>query len=205
VQNESLARAEAELLEVNRRLEQRVEERTRELEKLAVTDSLTGIWNRREIMKHLSGEIERCLRHPHDFSIMMIDLDFFKNINDVYGHITGDLVLRKASDVFRSNCRKNDMVGRYGGEEFLVLLPDTGIDEAKVFAERIRHEIEMLVIETDQGVNVDCRCSIGVAHFDRSLSEAGFLTEADKALYRAKMSGRNCVVAANDLTGLTST
>lgn len=194
--HESLKAAEAQLREANASLEQRVKERTLELEKLAVTDPLTGVWNRREIMGYLSHEAERSRRHRHPLSVMMIDMDHFKKINDVYGHQTGDAVLIAASTVFTQHCRKNDEVGRYGGEEFLILLPDTTLAEAKSFAERIRHEIEMLQVQTSGETHVETMCSIGVAQFNVAQSESELIRAADDALYRAKTNGRNQVVCA---------
>lgn len=196
--NESLQAAEAQLLESNRLLEKRVEERTRELEKLAVTDPLTGIKNRGEIMKCLNHELERCRRHMHDFSLLMIDLDYFKAINDQFGHQAGDAVLVAASAVFKKSCRLNDLIGRYGGEEFLFLLPDTDLQEAGLFAERVRHEIESLKIPANHKHTVTCTCSIGVAQYDRTQSDAELLQAADEALYQAKEASRNRVVMAQN-------
>jgi diguanylate cyclase (GGDEF)-like protein len=194
--NEALAQAEAQLLEANQFLEQRILERTHELQKAATTDSLTGIHNRGELMKHLDNELERCRRYEEDFCVLMIDMDNFKSINDRYGHQTGDRVLIKAADIFQKACRTTDVVGRYGGEEFLVLVPNTTVDEAHVFAERIRTELEHHEIELENGSRLTTTCSIGITRFQSGIDAEQLLHDADMALYMAKVDGRNTIVIA---------
>lgn len=159
--------------------------------RLATLDGLTGIQNRRAIM-NTASRLKRSQEHAGSLALMMIDADHFKDINDRYGHLAGDEVLRRLSEVLRTQIRTTDIVGRYGGEEFLVLMPDTGPDGALTLAEKLRQAVANS-ITTPQPLTI----SIGVATTsasDASLDQA--LTRADDALYRAKAAGRNCVRAA---------
>jgi diguanylate cyclase (GGDEF)-like protein len=196
VKNEQLVEAQQKLIKANQQLEARVEARTRDLEKLALTDSLTGILNRGGLMKQLSTEINRSLRYKHHLSVLMIDLDHFKLINDEYGHQTGDKVLTESVNILNRLCRRSDCIGRYGGEEFLVLLPETTASMAAELAERIRLEMAQHRFAADMALNVSLTCSIGVTEFDVEQNEYSFLKHVDSLLYRAKRAGRNCVVVA---------
>ncbi len=197
-QNAKLSIAEEQLREANRQLERRVKERTAELEALASTDSLTGIYNRRKIMECLENEAERCLRYSNVSSILMIDLDDFKKINDQHGHQTGDKVLVEASQTFKQLCRKTDSIGRYGGEEFLILLPDTPQAQAVTLACRICEEIQHLQLQTQDNHYIKASCSIGIASLDQQQNSEELLQKADAALYQAKQSGKNTVVTATN-------
>jgi diguanylate cyclase (GGDEF)-like protein/PAS domain S-box-containing protein len=156
------------------------------LEKLSVTDSLTGLSNRGHITKRIKEEIRKAERYKSTFSIIIVDLDRFKNINDTYGHLVGDLALQTVARVLRENIRDIDAVGRYGGEEFLVLLPNTDIDSGFQIAERIRKNIESMTW-TD---NVTITISGGIAEYNGE-SEEDLFRKADELLYRAKQGGRN--------------
>lgn len=165
-----------------------------QLRQRAETDPLTGIANRRRF--HLAMEMEclRCGRSYAPISVLMIDLDFFKKINDQHGHPAGDAVLREVSGRLLDSLRKTDLLARYGGEEFAVLLPDTPMAGAMVIAERIRASIFKTPARVD-GVEIPLTISVGIANHSRqSQGDAEILIkEADLALYRAKAMGRNRV------------
>ncbi len=169
---------------------------TRELERLAATDPLTGAFNRRRFREVGNAELRRSKRHQHTFSVLMLDIDHFKAVNDTYGHGIGDTALKKTVTVIQGSLREQDTLGRLGGEEFAVIVPETGTEEAAVVAERIRASIAQIVIDTpDEPFSFTM--SIGVSesdHNDDSVEDA--LARADKALYDAKEQGRNQVVCA---------
>lgn len=165
-----------------------------ELEKLATTDPLTGIANRRHLLVLGEREFQRTHRYKNPFSVLMIDIDHFKLINDNYGHSIGDKALKIMADVTVNALRKVDIFGRFGGEEFVVFLPETKADEALVVAERIREAIATTPIYVDDQT-IHITVSIGVTIYNSSeISLDGLLMEADKALYDAKKQGRNQVV-----------
>jgi len=159
------------------------------LEQLAGTDALTGSWNRRQFDEVVDRELDRSRRYGHPISIMLLDLDYFKLINDKYGHLEGDRVLQLVANRIREALRKSDSLTRWGGEEFMVLMPDTGLANATVLAERVRTSIGLHSIENIGSVTV----SIGVAKFVVSESRDQWVERADAALYRAKHAGRNRV------------
>lgn len=161
-----------------------------EIEFLASHDSLTGALNRRVLIDACEQELERSRRKHHVFSLLMLDLDQFKAINDTHGHLVGDRVLVDFVNRARAMLRRPDRFGRYGGEEFVALLPETSRDEALIVAERIRAEVE------HSPAQPACTVSIGVAcsGTDDATVDA-VLNRADAALYRAKAAGRNCVRA----------
>jgi two-component system cell cycle response regulator len=166
------------------------------LEKLATTDPLTGVLNRRALTDRLAGELDRARRYDLVLTLLMIDLDHFKSINDTYGHLVGDEVLREVSAILQREVRTVDLVARYGGEEFVVVLPETGEDGANTFAERVRQRIaEHRVVTGDGGKPLSVTVSIGVAAFPSpGIGETDDLVaRADEALYRAKAQGRNRV------------
>lgn len=166
------------------------------LEYRSITDGLTGLFNRRHIMEVLQGETQRSRRHDRVFSVLMIDVDHFKRYNDEYGHPAGDEVLQRVAQVLTGALREVDRVGRYGGEEFLALLPETARAQAAEAAERIRERLQAEAF-LPAGEPVPVTLSIGVAEFpqDGETPEAVVAT-ADAALYRAKREGRDRVVAA---------
>ncbi len=147
------------------------------------TDGLTGLANRRGIEERLSDEVTRSIRFGHSLSLLMIDLDDFKSINDRFGHAAGDQALRATSKSIEGSIRSIDLAGRYGGEEFMVILPETATPGAEIVAERIRSWVEQTV-----GVTV----SIGLASLDGETSNpAALIGAADAALYEAKRAGKN--------------
>ncbi|HET7706797.1 MAG TPA: GGDEF domain-containing protein [Thermoanaerobaculia bacterium] len=158
-------------------------------------DSLTGLYNRWYVMDKIEAEINRALRHGAPLSLMMLDIDHFKNVNDTYGHMAGDQVLQSVGKLLRESCRVYDVPGRYGGEEFCILLPETKLDNTSVVANRIRERLEVTGVDVP-GASVVVTASIGVAGLetnDTVLTGAGLIDRADKALYIAKEHGRNRV------------
>ncbi|QSA98285.1 CHASE domain-containing protein [Methylococcus sp. EFPC2] len=169
-----------------------------ELLELATTDALTGFLNRRYFLIRLQEEFARLQRHPEfQTSVLMLDLDHFKHVNDTYGHATGDALLKHFARIVRTQQRKTDLVGRMGGEEFAIALPGTGLDEAGVFAERLRQHVADTLLQTDRH-SIAITVSIGIALMNSaSISPDGVLTLADHALYAAKNAGRNRVHVGN--------
>jgi len=183
-----------QLEELNQSLEQKVQDRTAKLntikddfEKLATTDALTNIHNRYSIMNILSSEIHRSNRYKTPLSLIMYDIDFFKKVNDTYGHDVGDSVLRSLSAAVKNNLREVDILGRYGGEEFLIILPNTGLSDAKEYAERLRKEVEEYSFETVEKVTI----SLGVVEIAPTENIKEIFKRADDLLYASKNRGRN--------------
>lgn len=173
-----------------------------ELRRLSVTDPLTGIANRRQLMLLGENEITRALRYKSIVSVLMIDIDHFKAINDSYGHQTGDRVIQFLACTLAANLRSFDIAGRFGGEEFLIVLPETGSNGASVLANRLREIIENAdTVKSDTGELVRFTVSIGVASMkDGDSTFSTMLGRADKALYDAKSKGRNKVSFASENT-----
>jgi diguanylate cyclase (GGDEF)-like protein len=163
------------------------------INELAIRDELTGSHNRRHLIGLIEQERERVLRGSATFCVCLLDIDFFKRINDTYGHAAGDAVLRMFALTVQKQIRDTDAFGRYGGEEFLLMLPTTALDEAMMFAERVRHNVEKLVF-TDVSEELKISVSIGVAQFRAGETIGQTVTRADEALYAAKSGGRNRVV-----------
>jgi two-component system cell cycle response regulator len=170
-------------------LQQELVAQAARLEAMLREDALTGLSNRRAILAQLAGAVSGARRHGHPLSIALLDLDHFKRINDTYGHKTGDDVLIAGARAMAAHMRAEDQLGRVGGEEFLVLLPDTDADAAQHMAERVRAEVA--AAPTPVPVTV----SIGLATWDGEVAE-DFLQRADEALYAAKQAGRDRVMAA---------
>jgi diguanylate cyclase (GGDEF)-like protein len=170
----------------------RLREKRQELERLSVTDGLTGLANHRSLMQRLKEEAIRAGRHKHAFAVIMADVDHFKAYNDEFGHPAGDDVLKRVATLMRESTRTIDCVGRYGGEEFALLLPETDIAGAMEVAERIRGRVER-----EQFPNRAITLSIGVAEFPNYAdTPESIIAVADGALYQAKRAGRNQVVQA---------
>jgi diguanylate cyclase (GGDEF)-like protein len=174
-----------ELLETNKRLEL-----------LSITDGLTKLYNHRHLQDELLRAFEESRRYRRPLSLAIIDLDFFKEVNDSYGHAIGDEVLKSISQTFRESIRATDLAARYGGEEFAVMMPETELEDAVIFAEKIRTLIESSPIQTHAGP-IHVTVSIGVANapHSRLRTPKELIVVADKALYRAKRGGRNQVQA----------
>jgi two-component system cell cycle response regulator len=164
------------------------------METMATTDGLTGLTNHRTFQERFAQLLDRGARHGHAASLLLCDVDFFKKVNDNYGHPVGDEVLRRVAKVLAEVARKIDVVARYGGEEFAVVLDGSTAEQARAVAERIRQEVGRLVIDTEKGP-LSVTMSVGVAAFPEDSRERAVLIErADHALYHAKHSGRNQVV-----------
>lgn len=171
------------------------------LEQLAQTDFLTNLANRRHFLALAEQELSRTARYGGPLSVLMIDLDHFKNINDTYGHKTGDVVLQRMAEVTRDTLRDVDVVGRLGGEEFAVVLPQTDRERALEVAERLRQTIADAVVPLEQGLPLRFTVSIGVTTLaGTSTNIDTLLSQADEALYQAKNAGRNRVCAYNGPT-----
>jgi diguanylate cyclase (GGDEF)-like protein/PAS domain S-box-containing protein len=166
-----------------------------ELEKLAMTDYLTNLNNRRFFIQRGVEEIKRAHRNSQPLALLMVDIDEFKNVNDTYGHEIGDLALQHVAEVMKSSLREIDLLGRLGGEEFAALLPNTTLEDALLSAERVRETIANMSLEiAGQVLSNPITISVGVATITDGMSGIDdLLRKADIALYRAKNNGRNCV------------
>jgi diguanylate cyclase (GGDEF)-like protein len=163
------------------------------LQDLAIRDPLTGLYNRRLLETRFNEEISRCSRLKQPFTIIMVDLDYFKSYNDHCGHIAGDNALRKVATLLRKSAREMDIITRYGGEEFCLMLPSTGKEEALFVAERIRRLIENEIFPGETGLpQGKLTTSIGISSFPADGEKFETLVNAaDVALYQAKSNGRN--------------
>jgi diguanylate cyclase (GGDEF)-like protein len=182
-------------------MEARVAARTAELKAMSLRDGLTGVANRRAFDERLQEELARSRRNGRPLSLLIIDIDHFKRVNDTYGHPVGDACLRRMGETLLAKCqRATDFVARYGGEEFAIVLPDTDIKNALAFADRVRSAIEQIVLEVGD-IRHPITASIGAAQAGpKSLTDSAYLiAAADRGLYAAKAAGRNCVmhVASN--------
>jgi len=157
---------------------------------LAMTDELTRALNRRAVIEHIEADIARCRRHGHPLAVVMLDLDFFKLVNDTYGHATGDLTLQRVATALREVLRTSDAFGRFGGEEFLIGLPTLSSEHAMAMAERLRLAVEQAEVRTEF-VDVRITASLGLAFYRDGDDSRSLLGRADAALYRAKHKGRN--------------
>jgi len=170
-----------------------LEQANSELAILSQTDGLTKLFNRTHWENCLKAEYKRWTRSHHASCLVMIDIDLFKNVNDTYGHLVGDEVIRHLSGLIRAHVRETDVSGRYGGEEFAILLADTSIENAQVFAERLRLEIEQAVVKYND-IDLKYTVSMGLAEIDASIKNyEAWIECSDAALYRSKESGRNKV------------
>jgi diguanylate cyclase (GGDEF)-like protein/PAS domain S-box-containing protein len=172
-----------------------------ELTRLATTDELTGLANRRHFLEQMDMELSRIHRFSEPAALLMLDLDHFKRINDTHGHAWGDATLRAFAKILLRHLRKTDLAGRLGGEEFALLLPGTGLESARCFAEELRRRVSGMTLEIGQRA-VKITVSIGIARLDRDdvLTDAA-LARADAALYRAKESGRDRVELQSERPG----
>lgn len=175
-----------------------------EILKHATLDALTGFYNRHQLEERIKQEVANAKRQHAPLCGIMTDVDFFKSVNDTYGHAAGDLVLKTIAKIIRGQLREYDIAGRYGGEEFSILLPFTKIDEARMVAERLRQAIEDKTIDIskvspDNDVkSIKVTISLGVYEIKETDGDEDLMQKADKALYQAKNTGRNKVVINND-------
>jgi len=192
-----------DMLQRNAMLNRSLEEKIKEIEVLSVTDQLTGIFNRRKFVEMMSKEVERKARYGSDFSLIMFDIDHFKNVNDTYGHDIGDFVLKKLTHTIAGLLRNSDVFARWGGEEFMILAPEISLDNSVILAEKLREAIENIDFSPVPKVT----SSFGVISTSTVVSQSfEFLTKSvDEALYEAKHTGRNKVISFDDLENVTET
>jgi diguanylate cyclase (GGDEF)-like protein len=191
-------RLEELLLRLKRVLKERelTNERIRmmeKLQKLAITDGLTRLYNSRSFYSQLELEVDRFNRYQHPLTLLLLDIDHFKDYNDKYGHLEGDKVLVRFSQIIRSCLRTNDSAYRYGGEEFTVILPETAGEEARTVAQRIRSALEAEPFSPEDGEVATVTISIGLTEYHPKEELSSFIQRADQAMYRSKRSGRNKV------------
>ncbi|MGH6989581.1 MAG: PleD family two-component system response regulator [Stellaceae bacterium] len=193
--NELMARARTQIR--RKRLQDRLQENYQRSLALALTDALTGLYNRRYFTAHLEGLMTRIGEGAQSAAVLMVDVDFFKKVNDNYGHAVGDVVLREVAQRLARSVRGFDLVARFGGEEFVVVMPETTLPIATMVAERLRMAVaETPIKSADHDLEVPVSVSIGIAVTrDRGDTSAGVLERADEALYEAKAHGRNRVVS----------
>ncbi len=185
---------------LTKKLKIRLQKAQEDVEKLAVTDELTGLYNRRYFFKRLEEEFVRSARYNKQLSVVMMDIDYFKRVNDRYGHLAGDILLHDVSTILQDNARSSDILARFGGEEFIILLPETSLLGAKKLAEKLRNIIANTPFKTDIGNNISITssfgCSSSMLHKGTAAVNANkLIRKADKALYEAKDTGRNKVMA----------
>jgi len=180
-----------------RKLQEQLIRQNQLLERLSTIDGLTGLYNRRHLLRLYEQAVANAIRYGYDLSVGMVDIDHFKAVNDAYGHLAGDRVLQELARLLRQSVRKGDVVGRYGGEEFLVVLPHTPLAGALTWAERLRQTVEARELRVAAGTTLRVTVSVGVASFPETpVTEPwDLLRFADTALYEAKRAGRNRVWA----------
>jgi len=182
-----------------REIIQLAEKQRDKLEKISKTDYLTGVASRFEVQERIEQEFQRNFRTGHPTSLLMIDIDHFKQVNDTYGHPIGDQVLRGLTDILRINLREIDVIGRVGGEEFLIMLPETDPSEAFQVAERLRLDVANHVCTHAVGCEIKIQISIGISTFNPKFESSGdlhqlvkeYVSRCDQAMYQAKQAGRN--------------
>lgn len=195
IRTKKLEKKNNELVKIQKKLEtkhEQLEKALNEVKKLSRTDTLTKLPNRRYILEKISGEIERYKRNNKKFSIIMTDIDFFKKFNDKYGHDVGDLVLKRVADTLKETKRETDFLARWGGEEFLIILPETTINQALISAERFRKKIMEMKCETKNEI-LQVRMTFGISEYDPTLKIDKNIDKADQALYEGKKE-RNCCI-----------
>lgn len=172
--------------------------RSRDLESQSRTDDLTGQYNRRHILVELDREVERAVRYGRHLSGMMIDVDDFKKVNDRYGHTTGDQVLKQFAEVLAHSIRNIDILGRYGGDEFLVILPESTFKVAKAVAERIRENVAKRPFQVDETA-LPLTASIGLISFEdvERIDKAVLIERIDQAMLNAKRLGKNTIAVSS--------
>lgn len=169
----------------------------RQTKELSITDELTGLYNRRHFNERFEREVQRSNRYKRPVTVLMIDIDYFKNFNDINGHLMGDEILKRVAHTLESNIRKSDFLARYGGEEFVVILPEIDKMHAVVVAEKLRSTIEKKRFPKQENQpNKNLTISLGIATFPEDSKEAKVLIDfADRALYKAKAAGRNRIMS----------
>jgi len=197
--SEKFARANLDLIKAQDEVKQKnlkLKTANKKLAQLSITDGLTGFFNHRHMNVVLASELGRARRYNLLLSLLMIDLDNFKEINDTYGHLFGDTVLRSTTEIIRRNIRETDLPTRYGGDEFLVILPHTGIDRATFLAKRINADLRGYPFFAPNGDNIHQTVSIGIAIFPHPQADdrESLIALVDSAMYEAKQQGRDRIV-----------
>jgi diguanylate cyclase len=197
--SEKFARANLDLIKAQEEIKQKnnkLESANKKLEQLSITDGLTGFFNHRHMNTIMDSEVGRARRYNLFLSLLMIDLDHFKDVNDTYGHLFGDTVLRTATDIIRRNIRETDFPTRYGGDEFLIILPHTGIDRATFLAKRIHLDLKNFTFYAPNGDRIRQTVSIGITFFPnpKAHDRESLIELVDTALYSAKEQGRDRIV-----------
>jgi len=194
--NELIARARSQIR--RKRLQDRLQDNYQRSLALALTDSLTGLYNRRYLMAHLDGLMARAVENTEGPAVLMLDIDYFKRVNDNHGHPAGDAVLREVASRIARHVRAFDLVARYGGEEFVVVMPETSLAIAAMVGERLRNVVAAKPIALGDGQGeLEMTISVGIAIArEGGDSPTAVLQRADKALYEAKGRGRNCVAGS---------
>jgi diguanylate cyclase (GGDEF)-like protein/PAS domain S-box-containing protein len=171
----------------------------RELQHISQTDGLTDLFNRQHLDKRLAEEMDRARRYDSPLSLIIFDIDYFKKINDTYGHITGDKILQRTASIIRETLRSTDIAGRFGGDEFVLVLVQTDIRVGMQVAERLRTRIEQEQISVNEHQSTGFSVSLGISQFNDTLTKTEeFIAKADTALYEAKRSSRNVVCRTDD-------
>lgn len=188
------ARSKHELIETNRFLVQELRRTNERLQRMTMTDEMTGMNNYRSLKRHLQQELSRCARYGNSLSICILDIDGFKQINDTQGHPAGDYILKQIARILGERTRNVDFVGRYAGDEFVVVFPDTQLADAVRLCDRIRSEVCSKPFQFE-GQEIAVTISMGVANFEskKRATVDTLLAAADRCLYQAKRSGRNRV------------
>ncbi|HEX7051432.1 MAG TPA: PleD family two-component system response regulator [Longimicrobiales bacterium] len=183
-------------------LQDELQQKNEELERISISDGLTGLFNHRHMKEVVHDEFERSKRTGEPLAVVMFDFDHFKQVNDTYGHQVGDRVLQEMARILERTAREIDKIGRYGGEEFIVVLPDTDMDDAVTFAERVRQRVERHPFAVDRAEPLHLTVSAGVATTPHPAvyNPRTLVQRADQALYAAKAAGRNRVVRFTRLT-----
>ena len=187
--NAELARLQRELAAI----EGQLADKTAELEQLAYYDMLTGLYNRRSILEKLDEWLRHVRRYKGSLSVVMLDIDYFKQVNDMHGHRVGDRVLADLAEFMRRSVRQTDLVGRYGGEEFLIILPRTDATGAATMAGRVCKALRGAPLHDAEGGALKVTASLGAAEYCEGDDEDSLISRADAALYRAKEAGRDRV------------
>lgn len=199
--NDQLKEMNEELRKANETISKKNEELRAamlQLEKYATTDPLTGLYNRRYILNKINDEIIRYKRTKKPFSFVICDIDHFKKINDAYGHDAGDLFLCEISNIMKSLIREQDTIARWGGEEYLILLPETDLIGASIVAEKIRYAVEQSLLITDL-FEIQSTLTLGVSQYDEKIDMNANIKNADIALYQGKTSGKNKIILFQEM------
>ncbi len=184
---------ERALLMERNRAEDALRDSEKRFQELSITDGLTNLYNSRHFYSQLQMELDRFSRYKRPLTLMLLDIDDFKQYNDTYGHLEGDGVLAKLAEVIKRSLRKTDSAYRYGGEEFVIMLPETSAEQGLITAERIRQEFRDEVFLPDSGRDIHVTVSIGVTQYIHPESLTAFINRADKCMYKAKHHGKDQV------------